>query len=78
MDILLVIAGLIVGIVLGRLWSKAQTRGVLMKVLDDYDANIILNGLTVRITDEKAYVHVDADATVSKDELTKILQKVGF
>lgn len=43
-----------------------------------YDANIILNGLTVRITDEKAYVHVDADATVSKDELTKILQKVGF
>lgn len=43
-----------------------------------YDANIILNGLTVRITDEKAYVHVDADVTVSKDEVTKILQKVGF
>lgn len=37
MDILLAVAGLIVGIVLGRLWLKAQTRGVLIKVLDDYD-----------------------------------------
>lgn len=37
MDILLAVAGLIVGIVLGRLWSKAQTRGVLIKVLDDYE-----------------------------------------
>lgn len=60
-------------------------RAIISKLLDrmvkknlGYDANIILNGLTVRITDEKAYVHVDADATVSKDELTKILQKVGF
>lgn len=60
-------------------------RTIISKLLDrmvkknlGYDANIILNGLTVRITDEKAYVHVDADATVSKDELTKILQKVGF
>ena len=61
------------------------TRTIISKLLDwmvkknlGYDANIILNGLTVRITDEKAYVHMDADATVSKDELTKILQKVGF
>lgn len=60
-------------------------RAIISKLLDrmvkknlGYDANIILNGLTVRITDEKAYVHVDADATISKDELTKILQKVGF
>lgn len=60
-------------------------RAIISKLLDrmvkknlGYDANIILNGLTVRITDEKAYVHVDADASVSKDELTKILQKVGF
>ena len=60
-------------------------RTIISKLLDrivkknlGYDANIILNGLTVRITDEKANVHVDADVTVSKDELTKILQKVGF
>lgn len=60
-------------------------RAIISKLLDrmvkknlGYDTNIILNGLTVRITDEKAYVHVDADVTVSKDELTKILQKVGF
>lgn len=37
MDILLAVVGLIVGVILGRLWSKAQTRGVLMKVLDDYE-----------------------------------------
>ena len=35
MDILVAVVGLIVGIVLERLWSKAQTRGVLIKVLDD-------------------------------------------
>ena len=60
-------------------------RAIISKLLErmikknfGYGANIILNGFAVRITDEKAYVHVDADATVSKDELTKILQKVGF
>lgn len=37
MDILLAVVALIVGIILGRLWSRAQTRGVLMKVLDDYE-----------------------------------------
>lgn len=37
MDILVAAAGLVVGIVLGRLWSKAQTRGTLMKVTDDYE-----------------------------------------
>ncbi len=65
--------------------KSSFTRAIISKLLNrmvkknlGYDASIILNGLTVRITDEKAYVHVDADATVSKDELTKILQKVGF
>lgn len=65
--------------------KSSFTRAIISKLLNrmvkknlGYDANIILNGLTVRITDEKAYVHMDADATVSKDELTKILQKVGF
>ena len=60
-------------------------RAIISKLLDRMvkknlgcDANIILNGFAIRITDEKAHVHVDADASVSKDELTKILQKVGF
>lgn len=28
---------MILGFIAGRLWSKSQTRGVLMKVLDDYE-----------------------------------------
>lgn len=61
------------------------TRAIISKLLErmvkknfGYDANIIVNGFAVKIAEEKVYVHVDADASVSKEELTKILQKVGF
>lgn len=61
------------------------TRAIISKLLNrmvkknlGYDTNIIISGFAIKITDEKAHVHVDADASVSKDELTKILQKVGF
>lgn len=37
MDILVVIISFIVGSILGRILAKEKTRGVLMKVLDDYD-----------------------------------------
>lgn len=65
--------------------KSSFTRAIISKLLNrmvkknlGYDANIVLNGFAVKITEEKAHVHVDADAAVSKDELTKILQKVGF
>lgn len=37
MNILIGIGILAIGIILGRLSSQAETRGTLMKVLDDYD-----------------------------------------
>lgn len=37
MDILVVVISFIVGSILGRILAKEKTRGVLMKVLDDYD-----------------------------------------
>lgn len=65
--------------------SSRFTRAIISKLLNrmvkknlGYDVNIVLNGLTVTINDEKACAHVDADANLSKEELTKILQKVGF
>ncbi len=37
MNILIGVGILAIGIILGRLWAKAKTRGTLMKVLDDYE-----------------------------------------
>lgn len=38
-----------------------------------YRANIQLKGLNVKIIDGKAKVHLDIDAEIDKDELTKII-----
>lgn len=37
MNILIGAGILVIGVILGRLWAKAKTRGTLMKVLDDYE-----------------------------------------
>lgn len=37
MEFIVAMATMVLGFIAGRLWSKSQTRGVLMKVLDDYD-----------------------------------------
>ena len=37
MEFAIAILTRILGFIAGRLWSKSQTRGVLMKVLDDYE-----------------------------------------
>ena len=37
MEFAIAIITMILGFIAGRLWSKSQTRGVLMKVLDDYE-----------------------------------------
>lgn len=37
-----------------------------------------LNELNASISDEKAHVHVSIDADMSKEELMKILKKVGL
>ena len=43
-----------------------------------YDIDIQLNELNASISDEKAHVHVSIDADMSKEELMKILKKVGL
>lgn len=40
--------------------------------------DIQLNELNASISDEKAHVHVSIDADMSKEELMKILKKVGL
>lgn len=37
MEFIVAMVTMILGFIAGRLWSKSQTRGVLMKVLDDYE-----------------------------------------
>lgn len=37
MEFIVAMITMILGFIAGRLWSKSQARGVLMKVLDDYE-----------------------------------------
>lgn len=37
MEFIVAMVTMVLGFIAGRLWSKSQTRGVLMKVLDDYE-----------------------------------------
>lgn len=48
-------------------------RKMLFKKLG-YDIDIQLNTVNASIADGKAHVHLDIDAEIDKDELTKILQ----
>ena len=43
-----------------------------------YNVDIQLNELNASISDEKAHVHVSIDADMSKEELMKILKKIGL
>ena len=43
-----------------------------------YDIHIQLNTLEATIKDGKTHVHIDADAEMDKDELTKVLKSVGI
>ena len=43
-----------------------------------YDIDIQLNEIKTTITDGKTHVHLDVDAVLEKDELVKILKKIGL
>ncbi|MBS6180514.1 MAG: hypothetical protein KH921_06975 [Erysipelotrichaceae bacterium] len=43
-----------------------------------YDVNIQLNAINATIVDGKTHVHLDVDAELDKDELTKILKNIGL
>lgn len=61
------------------------TRGLISKLLKmilqkklGYDIGIQLNEMNVTINDGKAQVHLNVDAELNKDELTKILKSIGL
>lgn len=56
--------------------SKLVKR-VLRKKLG-YDIDIQLNEIKTTITDGKTHVHLDVDAELEKEELVKILKKIGL
>lgn len=43
-----------------------------------YDIDIQLNEIKTTITDGKTHVHLDVDAELEKEELMKILKKIGL
>ena len=43
-----------------------------------YDIDIQLNEIKTTITDGKTHVHLDVDAELEKEELIKILKKIGL
>ena len=43
-----------------------------------YNIDIQVNEIKTTITDGKTHVHLDVDAELEKDELVKILKKIGL
>lgn len=52
-------------------------KGVVKKKVG-YDVDFQLNELTATVTDGTAYIHLNVDAKMSKDELTKFLKTIGL
>ena len=59
-----------------NLVAKLVKRAVKKKV--GYEVDIQLNELTATVTDGTAHIHLNIDAELNKDELTKILGMVGL
>ncbi len=67
-----------------RIVSKFTT-GMISKLLKlalrkklGYDIDIRLNEVTAKVDNGKTHIHLDVDAELEKDELTKILKNVGL
>ena len=56
--------------------SKAME--LALKVKFGYKTNIQLNEFNVKVTDEKAHVHLNIDADMSQAELNKVLASIGL
>lgn len=61
------------------------TTGMISKLLKmmlrkklGYDIDIKLNEVTAKIDDGKTHIHLDLDAELEKEELTKILKSIGL
>mgnify|MGYP004692806663 CR=1 FL=1 len=56
--------------------SKLLTWGLRKKL--GYNVKLILNEANATVIDGKTHVHLDLDADLEKDELTKILKSIGL
>lgn len=43
-----------------------------------YDIKLNLNEVNATVVDGKTHIHLDVDAELEKDELTKILKNIGL
>lgn len=43
-----------------------------------YDIRLNLNEVNATVVDGKTHIHLDVDAELEKDELTKILKNIGL
>ena len=59
-----------------RILSKIIERAIRKKL--GYSVDICLNEVIVTFDGEKAHVHLNADADMSKEELAKIIKKAGL
>lgn len=60
-------------------------KGMVSKILNltlkrrlGYDIGIRLNDFNVKVTEERAHVHLNIDADMTQEELTKILAAIGL
>lgn len=67
-----------------KLLSKFTT-GIVSKLAEvvlhkklGVDADIALNELQVTVVDGKTHIHLDLDAELSKEELTRLLEHIGI
>lgn len=65
--------------------TSAFTRNMISKIIRKaikkkagYDVDIQLSELSTTIIDGKTHVHLDVDAELNKEELTKILKTIGL
>lgn len=62
-------------------FMKRLIAKIIKRVIDKklgYQVDIQLNEISITFDDNKAVVHVNADAEMNKDELTKIIKKTGL
>lgn len=67
-----------------KIGSKFTT-GIISKLVSmvirkkfGYDVNLKLNEVNATVIDGKTHVHLDVDAELDKDELTRILNSIGL
>lgn len=67
-----------------KIGSKFTT-GIISKLVSmvirkklGYDVELKLNEVNATVNDGKTHVHLDVDAELSKEELTKILASIGL